>query len=183
VTAVSGRDADERAEQTGDRWSHVGRDNSGAIITGDNNTYYAGEDPRATAAKHFAAGVQHLDLGLRREAVEDFRLARASDPRNQDAYYLGAVAQLDGKKAFLASLQCIRESEELIQGAIGLEDRGIFYYFLAYVRFDYYERKFLRAPAPWQLSFVAACSRGLTQGQIDSLFKLLSVENPLPVLR
>jgi len=150
----------------------------GSVIS--NSTVNLGPDPDELARKHFAAGRRHLDLGDYSAAVEDFRLARSYDAENPDAYFLGAVAMLGGQMAFRASLGCIREIERLIQSAIKLEDRAVFHYFLAYVRYDYYERKSLRPPASWQASFMDACGRHLTQAQIDSLFRWLSVENPLP---
>ncbi|WP_344179624.1 hypothetical protein [Kribbella lupini] len=155
----------------------------GPVYGGSNNTYYAREDQQTLAAKHFAAGEQHLGLGLRREAAQDFALAAANDPANPTAYYLGAVALLDGSKAIRASLQCIRKVEALIRAAINLEDRGIYHYFLAYLSHDYYERKSLRPLGSWRVPALEAVKRGLTQEQIDSLFTLLSVENPLPDLR
>jgi tetratricopeptide (TPR) repeat protein len=156
--------------------SHVGRDNFGIIITGNRNSVRVGADP----GQHFKAGVAHLRLGLRAKALEDFRLAMNVGAQNPDLYYLSAVATLDGGKAFLASLASIREAEDLIHAALRLEGRGVFHYFLAYLGFDYYERKSLKAPTPWPASLARAWSLGVTQEEIDSLFKLLSVNDPLP---
>jgi tetratricopeptide (TPR) repeat protein len=167
----------------GDGSVYAGRDISGTVYAGQGNHYYAREDPKEVAAKHFAAGEEHLSLGLFSEAAEDFRQARMLAPRNQAAYYLGAIAALDGQKAFRASLQCIRAVERLIQGAIGLQDRPIYHYFLAYLHYDYYERKSLMAPESWRLPFNRAWDSGLTPDQIDSLFTKLSVVNPLPAHR
>jgi hypothetical protein len=156
--------------------SHVGRDNFGIIITGDRNSVRVDADP----GQHFKAGVDHLWLGLHAKALEDFRLAMNAGAQSPDLYYLSAVAALDGRKAFLASLARIREAEDLIHAALRLEDRGVFHYFLAYLGFDYYERKSLKAPTPWPASLARAWSLGVTQEEIDSLFQLLSVNDPLP---
>ncbi len=173
---------DDKPEQV-DRRVEIGRDSLAPIITGDNNTYYAVESPNSAAARHRAAGLRQLHLGLQPEAAGELSLARAADPGNPDAYYFGAIAELGGKKAFLAPLRCVRAAERLIHGALGLEDRPEFHYFLAYLRYDYYARKHLRPPAPWQESYVEAWTKGLTQSRIDSLFTLLSVEDPLPAVR
>jgi tetratricopeptide (TPR) repeat protein len=156
--------------------SHVGQDNFGIVITGDGNVVRVGAGP----GQHLTAGVDHLRLGLHAKALEDFRLAMDAGAKSPDVYYLSAVATLDGRKAFLASLARIREAEDLIQAALRLEDRGVFHYFLAYLGFDYYERKSLRAPTPWRASLARAWSLGVTQDEIDSLFELLSVKDPLP---
>jgi hypothetical protein len=160
----------------GGRSSHVGQDNFGVIITGDGNVVRVGGD----SGQHFKAGADHLRLGLHARALEDFRLAMNAGARSPDLYYLSAVATLDGRKAFLAPLARIREAEELMHAALTLEDRGVFHYLLAYLGFDYYERKSLKAPTPWHASLARAWSLGVTQDEIDSLFELLSVNDPLP---
>jgi tetratricopeptide (TPR) repeat protein len=172
----------ETSVRQGDGSIFAGRD-IGTVFAGQNNTYYAREDPKDLAAKYFSAGEQHLSMGLFREAAEDFRQARVHDPHNQAAYFLGAVAGLDGQKAFRASLQRIREVERLIQGAMALGDGAIYHYFLAYLQYDYYERRSLKEQGSWRASFTEAWTKGVTPGQIDSLFRFLSVENPLPALR
>lgn len=173
---------DDEADQA-DRHVDIGRDNLAPIITGNHNTYHAVEPPAAAAARHRAAGLRQLRLGLPSEAAGEFLLARSTEPGNPDAYYFGAIAELGGKKAFLAPLRCVRAADRLIHAALAIEDRPEFHYFLAYLRFDYFARKHLRPPAPWQLSFAEAWAKGLTQSRIDSLFTLLSVENPLPAAR
>jgi hypothetical protein len=156
--------------------SHVGRDNFGIIITGNRNIVRVGADP----GQHLKAGVDHLRLGLHAKALEHLRLAMNAGAQSPDLYYLSAVATLDGKKAFLASLARIREAEHLIHAAVMLENRGVFHYFLAYLGFDYYRRRSLNAPTPWPASLARAWSLGMTQKEIDSLFELLSVNDPLP---
>lgn len=160
----------------GDRSSRVGRDNFGVIITGNENVVQVGPDQ----AQHLRSGMKHLRLGLHANALEDFRLAMNGGPENPDLYYLCAVATLGGRKAFLAPLASIREAEALIQAALRLEQRGVFHYFLAYLGLDYYERKHLRAPTPWRSSLERAWRLGVTQDEIDSLFNLLSVNDPIP---
>jgi hypothetical protein len=160
----------------GDGSSHVGRDNFGTIITGNDNVVGIGADP----GQHLRSGVHHLRLGLHAKALEDFRLALNAGASSPDVYYLSAVATLGGKKAFLAPLARIRAAEDLIHAALRLEDRGVLHYFLAYLAFDYYERKSLRAPMPWRASLARSRSLEVTQDEIDSLFQLLSVNDPLP---
>jgi hypothetical protein len=156
--------------------SHVGRDNFGIIITGNENSVRVGADPE----QHFQAGMDHLRLGLHAKALEGFRLAMNAGAQSPDLYYLSAVAILDGRKAFLASLARISEAEGLLHAALRLEDRGVFHYFLAYLGFDYYERKSLKAPTPWPASLARSWSLGVTKEEVDSLFALLSVNDPLP---
>jgi hypothetical protein len=184
VRALLGQGTSDFSVRQGDNSVFTSGPVLGPVYGGSGNIYnYAREDPRTVAAKHFAAGEQHLNLGLRREAAKEFALAAANDPANPDAYYLGAIALLDGSKAIRASLERVREVENLIRAAMGLEDRAIYHYFLAYLSHDYYERKFLKPPGSWQAPALEAVRKGLTQEAINSLFTRLSVENPLPGLR
>lgn len=161
---------------SGDQWTSVAGDNRGTIVTGNGNVVYVGPDP----GQFLELGIQHLKIGLHVRALEDFNLAMNSGPENPDVYYLSAVATLRGKSAFLATLSRIRAAETLIQAAIRLEPRGVFYYFMAYLGLDYYDRKSLKAPIPWRSSLADARNHGVTRVEIDGLFKLLSVNDPLP---
>jgi tetratricopeptide (TPR) repeat protein len=183
VRALLGQAPSDFAVRQGDGSVFTAGSVHGSVYAGTGNTFFAREDPRTVAAKHFAAGEQHLSLGLRREAAEDFALAATNDPANPAAYYLAAVALLDGAKAFRASLQRIREIEQLIRAAIELDDRGIYHYFLAYLSHDYYERKYLKPVGSWRAPALEAAKRGVTREQIDGLFSMLSVDNPLPDFR
>jgi tetratricopeptide (TPR) repeat protein len=168
-------------EQAG-RAASVGGNNSGIIITGDGNVIRL--DAQGTAhPDHIATGLRHLRLGRYDKALEAFRRVLDSNPNDADAYYLSAVATLGGRKAFVTSLADIREAESLIQAAIRLEDRAVFHYFLAYLRSEYYERKFLRGPATSRSSLDRAWANGVQPEDVVELFTLLSVDNPLPVRR
>jgi hypothetical protein len=160
-----------------DRSARIGRDNHGLIITGDGNIVYLGPD----LGNYLESGLRHIRLRMHARALDDLKLAMSADGVNPDVYYLSAVAKLNGQKAFVASLACIREVEELIQAAIVLEEKGLYHYFLAYVRYDYYERKSLHGPTAWQFSLSRAWSLGVELDELTSLFTLLSVANPLPI--
>ena len=46
-----------------------------------------------------------------------------------------------GKKAFLSNKSTITQIETFINDAISIESKGVYYYFMAYIKFDYYKRK------------------------------------------
>ena len=165
-------------EGRGERSSHVGGDNFGIIITGDD--VHVNADRSAERLQHLSTGKHHLRLGLYAKALDDLKLAVDADAKNPEVYYLSAVATLEGRKAVMGPLARIRECEALIHCALRLEPRGVFYYFLAYLASDYYERKGLRAPIPARSLLELAWKLGVTSEQIQSLFTLLSVQNPLP---
>jgi len=164
----------------GERSAWVGRDNHGFIVAGDGNEIHVAESRLAISRRQFDEGIRHLSIGSHATALQNFRAAIAGGTGTPDAYFLCAVATLNGRKAFKASLRDIRETENLVGTALSLEERGIFHYFLAYVRYDYYERKSFRAPMPWLHSLQCAWSAGVSANEIRKLFGYLAVENPLP---
>lgn len=90
-----------------------------------------------------ALGICQLKLGQFSHAKQTLSKATSLQADNSDAYFYNAVALLEGKKAFLAPIATIRESEELLNSAVALEARGYYFLFLAYLAYDFYERKFL----------------------------------------
>jgi tetratricopeptide (TPR) repeat protein len=162
----------------GERFSYIGGDNFGLVITGDD--VHVHTDRSAQGLQYLSSGKHHLRLGLHAKALDDFKRAMDTETANPEVYYLSAIATLGGIKAVLVSLRRIRECEALIHSALRLEPRGLFYYFLAYLAFDYYDRKGLRAPIPAHSLLELAWKASVTAKEIQSLFALLSVENPLP---
>ena len=62
---------------------------------------------------------------------------------NSEAFFYAAICRLGGKKAFIIKdRSIINKIEEYIQAALMIEELGIYYYFWAYIKYDYYKRKF-----------------------------------------
>lgn len=129
-----------------------------------------------SAGLHLALGLCLLKLGLRGKALNHFGDAQLENVENSEAYFYAAVASLGGKKPFLASLVAIRTAEEYLTAALRLEDRGIYSYFLGYLRFDYYERKCLNIEPSYKHFLVQAFRQGVTDLDIRCLFELLEVD-------
>ena len=72
----------------------------------------------------------------------------------------------------------IDKAEEYINAAIMIEPRGVYYYFWAYLRQDFYARKFLRIQPTYKDLIVEARNRHVTPAEINQLFDVLSVELP-----
>lgn len=89
-----------------------------------------------------------------------------------------AVCLLKGKKAFLAPRTDIDKAVEYINAALMIEPRGIYQYFLAYIKYDYFERKSLNIKPDWQETLQIAVQSGVSQADIAQLFETLQVEMP-----
>ena len=89
-----------------------------------------------------------------------------------------AVAKLEGKKAFLNTRDIINECERYLNIAIEIEPRGIFYYFLAYLRYDYHFRKGFRVSPTYMEYLRKAVDVGVSHADINTLFDMLGVAIP-----
>lgn len=163
-----------------DRSSHIGGNNSGVIVTGEGNAVHFHSLGSMSAEQHLEAGTERLRSRLYKEAMEDFKVAMMEQPQKSQALFMSAVAMLGGRKAFLTPLANIQKAEEFLGAALLVEDRGIFHYFLAYLRLDFYERKSLSSRSPWQSSIDQAWRCGIDNDDIDALFSMLQTNNPLP---
>jgi hypothetical protein len=70
----------------------------------------------------------------------------------------------------------IRKAEAYISAALAIEPRGIFYYFQAYIRHDYFARKSLNAYPDYREFLHLAATGGVTDTDIQFLEQLLGVD-------
>jgi len=131
---------------------------------------------------HFSIAMCYLKIKLYDKALISFERAIEEDFDHSDAYFYAAVCLLKGKKAFLTPLTEIKRAEDYINAAIMIENRAIYYYFLAYIKYDFYERKYLNTSPTYQESLMMAKENHLTHADIQILFELLGVTRPLELL-
>ena len=126
----------------------------------------------------FTAGCCFLRLKMFDMAIARLGKAVDSNPCNADAFFCMAIAVLKGKKAFLAPLVDIRKAQECLDAAILIDERGIFRYFLAYIKQDFYARRFLNVDPDWRSEMQSALSLGIGEEDHNELFDLLGVLCP-----
>ncbi|GHV39098.1 hypothetical protein AGMMS49546_10580 [Spirochaetia bacterium] len=119
-----------------------------------------------------------LKLKLPAKALPYFEKAMADNFSDPSFYYYAAICLLNGKKAFLALRPEIDKILEYLNAALMLEDRGIYHYFLAYIKNDYFERKHLTSKPGSQELLENAKQRGVSEQEIQELYALLGVERP-----
>lgn len=120
----------------------------------------------------------YLKLKLYDKALEAFEKAVEENFDNAELYFYAAVCLLEGKKAFLHQRPTIDKILEYVNAAIMIEPRGIFYYFLAYIRYDYFKRKFLNISPNFQETLALARQSGYSEFDTVQLFSILGVEKP-----
>ena len=121
----------------------------------------------------------YLKLGMYDKAAEAFDKALESNFDNSEAFFYAAICQLGGKKAnVIKDRSVINKIEEYIKAALMIEELGIYYYFWAYIKYDYYKRKFLNTTPTWQELLDKAQQTGLSPTDVEQLYAILKVDRP-----
>jgi len=120
----------------------------------------------------------YLKLGLYDKALAAFEKAIESNFDNSETYFYCAVSILKGKKAFLTPRPEIDKILGYIDAAISIETKGIYYYFLAYIKYDYFARKHYSVSPDFAETLTMAKETGLSEFDKEQLFGVLKVEKP-----
>ena len=163
------------------------------VITTFNSVYamslpevnkYAGAYTRALADApedqklNTSAAMCFLKLKMYSKASAAFAKAVEENFDNSEIFFYAAISLLAGKKAFLAMRPTINKIEEYINAALMIEPKGIYYFFWAYIRYDYHARKHLSVSPSWNELFSEAKKAGLSKTDVDQLFAILGVPCP-----
>ena len=120
----------------------------------------------------------YLKLKLYDKALPAFEKAMEDNFDNSETFFYAAVCLLKGRKAFLCNRPEIDKIEEYINAAIMMEPRGVYYYLLAYIKFDYFNRKFFKTSPTYQEALAMAQQQGYSPFDAEQLFGILGVERP-----
>ncbi|MBQ6087429.1 MAG: hypothetical protein IJK96_05165 [Bacteroidales bacterium] len=120
----------------------------------------------------------YLKLKLYSKAYEAFEKAIENDIDNSETFFYAAVSLLGGQKAFLAPRARIDKIESLLNAATMIEPRGVYYLFWAYIKFDYFKRKFFHTSPDYREMLEMAEECGYTSLDKKYLFELLGVDCP-----
>lgn len=120
----------------------------------------------------------YLKLKLYDKALEAFEKAMEDNFDNSETFFYAAVCMLKGRKAFLLARPEINKIEEYINAALMIEPRGIYYYFQAYIKYDYFHRKYFNTSPTYQQALATASQAGYSPYDAEQLFGILGVERP-----
>ena len=120
----------------------------------------------------------YLKLKLYDKALNAFEKAMEDNFDNSETFFYAAICLLGGKKAFLAQRPEIDKIEEYINAALMIEPRGIYYYFWAYIKYDYFSRKSFNTSPTYQEAFRMANDAGVSPHDIEQLYGILGVTRP-----
>lgn len=125
-----------------------------------------------------SAALGYLKSNAYDKALAIFEKAIASDCDDAECFFYAAVCLLKGKKAFLQTRPIIDKIVGYIDSAIELDPKGMYYYFLAYVKYDYFARKFYNTSPNYKEVLLLAKQAGTTDNDVIKLFDILHVEKP-----
>ena len=155
-----------------------------SMSTAETNKYASnyrkvlGAEEGDQASVNSAIGMCYLKLKMYDKALNAFDKAIEDDFDNSETYFYAAVCTLGGKKAFLNGRDTIDKAETYINAAMMIEPRGIHEYFLAYIRYDFHERKYLNVSPDYRQCLQQAASLGVTEADKQILFDTLGVPDP-----
>ena len=129
-------------------------------------------------ALNMSVAMCYLKLKLYDKALPAFEKAIEENFDNPETFFYATVSLLKGKKAFLAPRADIDKMMEYLNAALMIEPRGIYHYFQAYIKYDYFERKYLNITPNWKETLQTAIQSGLPQADTAQLFEMLQVEIP-----
>jgi len=119
-----------------------------------------------------------MNLGLYDKALNSFEKVIDADPEGSFGYYAAAVSLLNGRSAFLSDKKKIDKALEYLNAAMRIEELGVYHYLMAYIKYDYYKRKFLRIEPDYQYHLDSADAFGISDEDRCALFDLLKVDIP-----
>ena len=120
----------------------------------------------------------YLKLKLYDKAIDAFAKAIEDNFDNSETYFYAAISLLRGKKAFLAKRADIDKIEEYLEAANMIEPKGIYYYFLAYIKYDHFYRKSYKTTPNFREAMAMALQAGLSAYDVEQFYSILGVERP-----
>ena len=111
-------------------------------------------------------------------ALAAFEKAMPMNFDNSEVFFYAAVCLLQGKMPFLHMRPTIDKILSYVDSALMIEQRGIYYYFLAYVKYDYFSRKYLNVSPNYSQLLAQARQMGVSESDIRQLYALLGTQRP-----
>ena len=120
----------------------------------------------------------YFKLKMYDNAVVPFAKAIEDNFDNSQTFFYAAINLLKGKKAFVVPRADIDKILEYLNAALMIEPRGIYHYFLAYIKQDYFDRKYLNISPNWKDELETSLEIGLSEEEASQMFELIGVEQP-----
>ena len=123
-------------------------------------------------------GMCFIKMGLYDKALACFDKIIINNINDSEVYFYSAISLLEGKKPFVVSRKNIDKIVTYINVAINIENRGLYHYFLAFIKYDYFERKYLNTIPNYKECLIEANKLGVSEHDKVMLFDFLKVQKP-----
>lgn len=123
-------------------------------------------------------GIRFLNKRMYKQALSCFENVILENISEPQAYFYAAIAKMEGKRPFLLSRAMINEVESYIESANAYGECGLYFYFQAYIKYDYFAKKMLKAIPTHDELLARARGLGVSESQVNELFELLNTQRP-----
>lgn len=134
-------------------------------------------DPKDPALNR-SIGICYIKLGVYDKALNSFENLIETDPEGSFGYYGAAISLLEGRSAFLSDKKRIDKAIKYMDAALIIEEIGVYHYLMAYLKYEYYKRKYLKIEPDYNYHLEAAVSLHISDEDKKSLFEMLKVAPP-----
>lgn len=114
-----------------------------------------------------SVGLCFLRLKKYDQATEYFEKAQAENFEDATPFFYAAVSRLKGRKPFLLNRPEIDAITTDIQAAMDIEPSAEQYYFMSYIKRDYFKRKYLNTSPTWEEYMQEAINNGLSAADVE----------------
>lgn len=114
-----------------------------------------------------SVGLCFLRLKKYDQALEYLEKAQADNFEDSTPFFYAAVARLKGRKPFLLNRSEIDQIVTDIEAAMSIEPSAEQYYFMSYIKRDYFKRKFLNTSPSWEEYMQEAVDNGLSPADVE----------------
>jgi tetratricopeptide (TPR) repeat protein len=120
-----------------------------------------------------SVGLCFLRLKKYDQALNYLEKAQADNFEDATPFFYAAVARLKGRKPFLLNRQEIDQIMTDIEAAMSIEPKAEQYYFMSYIKRDYFKRKFLNTTPSWEEYMQEAVDNGLSAADVEEFHAMV----------
>ena len=120
-----------------------------------------------------SVGLCFLRLKKYDQALNYLEKAQADNFEDATPFFYAAVARLKGRKPFLLNRQEIDQIMTDIEAAMSIDPKAEQYYFMSYIKRDYFKRKFLNTTPSWEEYMQEAVDNGLSAADVEEFHAMV----------
>ena len=119
----------------------------------------------------------YLKLKLYDKALLAFERAMEENFDNSETFFYAAVCLFGGRRPFQVKKNVVDQALEYLESAVMIEPRAIYFYFMAFVKYDFYYMKKLRVNPDYSECLSRAEQfGGVPNADLDMLSQIMNCE-------